>query len=148
MFRILLIASFALNAAAFGHASGGGHQHSTSMGDSSGGSSNWGGNSAGPGMGQMPSGLVGGGMMQPPPPPPPPPPPLSAPKIVKGTGQGVQSRVKAVGSPTSRPSRQEDVAPPARNISNIYEGGETQSGEADVVRLRDRMPKLDFVDVQ
>lgn len=148
MLRLLISAAFAWNASAFGHASGAGHQHTTSMGDSSGGSSSWGGNSAGPGMGQMPQGLIGGGMMQPPPPPPPPPPALSAPKTLAGTGQGVQSKVKALGNPNQRLSRQTDVAPPARNISNIYEGGETQSGETDVIRLRDRQPKFDFVDVQ
>ncbi len=147
MFRIFVITSLTLNAAAFGHASGGGHQHTTSMGDSSGGSSGWGGNPAGPGMGQMPSGLIGaGGMM--PPPPPPPPPPLAAPQMVKGNGLGVVSKVKALGRPGERPSRQPDVAPPARNITNIYEGGDTQSGENDVVRLRPKAPQLEFVDVQ
>ncbi len=91
------------------------HSHSVSIDGSSGGSS-----FGGPGNGGPPPAIGGGSFSAAPPPPPPPPPPVYSPKIIKGNGVGVESKVKKLGVPgESEPERG------VRNVSGIYSDGES-----------------------
>lgn len=131
-------------APAWGHASGGNHTHSTSMGDSSSGfgsgGSSFGGGSFG-GFNGPPGGFMGQAPAAPPPPPPPPPPKLSEAGKVSGTGFGVRSKAHELGSPHSRGG--ETTVHRSRNTSGIYEG-ET-SAPTEIIRLRERGKYLEFV---
>src|SRR5690606_31973213 len=130
MRQAVLTAILVVPAVVFGHASGNGHVHTTSMGDSGSGFSNNaldGGSASG--YGQMPGALFGG-LMPPAAPPPPPPPALSAPAKKEGNGDGVVSKVKLVG----RPGDPMGGNRPVRSISSeIYsESGEQLTSREEV----------------
>lgn len=134
----LAMALFA--SSALPHASGPGHQHSTSVaGDSFGGSSFGSGSSP-----SSPPQVFGGGgtFSAPPPPPPPEPPRLSTPGTVKGTGEGAESKVKKVGKPSQGDSSADR---PVRVISDAY--SDTPVDVDGETKGRTRTRYIDFVNV-